>query len=329
MAKPNINLSRFANLGGSNLLVPSSGLRDTGFEDDTPAEPGYVNELFAQAYAWASYINTGILDPVVHVSDGFYGGTGGTFTFATPVVTFTVTSGLTVPEMVGQSVTIADAISAGNEGTFTITGQTATTLTWNNASGVAEAFTGTWTTDLAGSLHAVGDVKMDGDLKVDGNIQATTTFATIKGYNVHHTGERTLHINCGSAIKDEGVAGPVFGIATNEGVWAAGTTTAQLLYPIPVRSGDRIKSWKLFIGKYSASGTVTAKLYKSGTGAGLPTQIGTTKTDARNNPGEVFMSETGLDHAVLDDFAYYLVVNGGGITGDLFRDLHVNVTNPG
>ncbi len=60
-AKPNIALSRWASTGGAELLTPSSGLRDTGFESGTLAEPGYVNELLNRAYAWFQYLNDGVL----------------------------------------------------------------------------------------------------------------------------------------------------------------------------------------------------------------------------------------------------------------------------
>ncbi len=67
MAKPDVALSRFANTGGADVLVPSSGLRDSGFVDGTPAVPGYVNELFNQAYQWASYIDAGVWSDDLHI----------------------------------------------------------------------------------------------------------------------------------------------------------------------------------------------------------------------------------------------------------------------
>lgn len=62
MAKPNIALSRFATGPGEAVLVPSSGLRDTGFVAGTPIVEGYVNELFLQAYEWAFYLDAGALE---------------------------------------------------------------------------------------------------------------------------------------------------------------------------------------------------------------------------------------------------------------------------
>lgn len=62
MSKPDVALSRFASGPGEDRVVPSSGLRDTGFVDGTPAVPGYVNELFAQAYAWAQYLDDAVWD---------------------------------------------------------------------------------------------------------------------------------------------------------------------------------------------------------------------------------------------------------------------------
>ncbi len=62
MAKPDVTLSRFANGPGEDVVQPSSGLRNTGFVDGTPAVPSYVNALFLQAYEWASYIDAAVWD---------------------------------------------------------------------------------------------------------------------------------------------------------------------------------------------------------------------------------------------------------------------------
>ncbi len=66
MAKPDIALARWADDPGAELLVPSSGLRDDGFQPGTPAVPGYVNELFKQSYLWAAFF-----DPLFTSGGGF------------------------------------------------------------------------------------------------------------------------------------------------------------------------------------------------------------------------------------------------------------------
>lgn len=60
-AKPTIALARFADTGGADKTAPSSGLRDTGFVEGTPADQSIVNELLFQLYSWALYLNDGDL----------------------------------------------------------------------------------------------------------------------------------------------------------------------------------------------------------------------------------------------------------------------------
>lgn len=68
MAKPTIANARWASSGGANLLVPSSGLRDTGFIGSTPAMAGYVNNELHELYLWAAYIDAGVWDGNFEVS---------------------------------------------------------------------------------------------------------------------------------------------------------------------------------------------------------------------------------------------------------------------
>lgn len=75
----------------------------------------------------------------------------GSFTFSTPTVTYTAPDSrfavTKVGNLVGKTVRIVGATTAGNDGDFTITAQTSSTLEWSNASGAAEA--------LAGSLNVL------------------------------------------------------------------------------------------------------------------------------------------------------------------------------
>lgn len=66
-------------------------------------------------------------------------------TVTTGVMTLTDAAGLFLVGYVGERVRIAGAMSAGNNGIFTITGvPSATEVEFTNAAGVTEAFTGTW-----------------------------------------------------------------------------------------------------------------------------------------------------------------------------------------
>lgn len=92
---------------------------------------------------------------------GNINGAGDSFAFASPVVTLTDAAGLFTADMVDKEVTVTNATSPGNDGTFTITGQTATTLTWDNVSGVAEVFTGEWSVNTASYIHIINGLCLD------------------------------------------------------------------------------------------------------------------------------------------------------------------------
>jgi len=59
--KPTIANVRWADVGGANLVVPTSGERDGGFQSGTPASAGRVNSLFHENFLWAQYLNDGAL----------------------------------------------------------------------------------------------------------------------------------------------------------------------------------------------------------------------------------------------------------------------------
>ncbi|NIT56305.1 MAG: hypothetical protein GWN00_08740 [Aliifodinibius sp.] len=84
---------------------------------------------------------------------GNVNGVGDSFNLSGSTITLTDSAGLFTADMVGKEITIAGATTGGNNGTFTITGQTATTVTYENASGATEAFTGTWSVNMAQYLH--------------------------------------------------------------------------------------------------------------------------------------------------------------------------------
>ena len=74
-------------------------------------------------------------------------GTGDSFAKVGTTVTLT-DSGYTFRGYeVGRTILIAGATSGANNGSFTITAVNDNTLSWVNGSGVAEAYTGTWTID--------------------------------------------------------------------------------------------------------------------------------------------------------------------------------------
>jgi hypothetical protein len=104
---------------------------------------GYIQD------EWAQYAMCDIKDSLCDFIPRLGAYASGTFTFASPTVTYTATGNIfdstLVGDLVGKNVRIAGATTPGNDGEFTITAQTANTLQWSNASGAAEA--------LAGSLN--------------------------------------------------------------------------------------------------------------------------------------------------------------------------------
>lgn len=72
-------------------------------------------------------------------------GTGDSFAYAAGIVTLTDAGASWTSADIGRFITIAGATSGGNDGEFLIeTVPTGTTLTYTNASGVTEAYSGTW-----------------------------------------------------------------------------------------------------------------------------------------------------------------------------------------
>ena len=68
----------------------------------------------------------------------------GSFAVAGPNVTMTDTTGAFIANNIGQHITISGATTPANNGSFPVTAQTATTITYTNAAGVVEAYTGTY-----------------------------------------------------------------------------------------------------------------------------------------------------------------------------------------
>lgn len=81
-------------------------------------------------------------------------GTGDSFAFSSPTVTLTDAGASWTSADIGRFITIAGSTSPGNDGTFMIESvPSGTTLTYTNATGVTEAFAGTWTINDPYSLE--------------------------------------------------------------------------------------------------------------------------------------------------------------------------------
>jgi hypothetical protein len=85
---------------------------------------------------------------------GNVNGSGDSFALSGSTITLTDAAAAFTSSMIGKEITITGATTGGNDGTFTVTGvPTSSTLTYENASGATEAFTGDWTVNMATYLH--------------------------------------------------------------------------------------------------------------------------------------------------------------------------------
>ena len=186
------------------------------------------------------------------------------------------------------------------------------------AAGLAASYTVTWPAALPGAAALV-------QISAAGAVSfSNTTTGEITAADFNFTGTRTIRINAASA-QVVASGGPEY----QAGGWAALVSTGQLWYPITLNTGDRIQEWTLFCTKNSAAGTLTATLVEIDSTDGSSTTIGSADTDATNAPGAIVLTGgPALDHLVTGDTSYALVVTGGGTTGDVFRDLQVNITHP-
>ncbi len=132
-----------------------------------------------------NYVNTGV--HADDVSDGTLDAAVLTPGFVEAGGSVTLTGVGFDVSMVGFDITIVGATSAGNDGTFTITGQTATTLTYVNGSGVTEtAGAATYSVQIAGFVEAGGSVTLIGtgfDVSMVGKL-LTVAGATSAGNDI-------------------------------------------------------------------------------------------------------------------------------------------------
>jgi hypothetical protein len=86
-------------------------------------------------------------DGAIYLAAGLYAdsGTGTSITGTAPNMTLTgAGTNIATTDIVGATITISGSTTAANDGAFTVASATATSISYTNASGVAEAFPGTW-----------------------------------------------------------------------------------------------------------------------------------------------------------------------------------------
>lgn len=332
--KPTIALARWADQIGANLVSPSSGLRDLGFQPGTAAVSGIVNTELNELYKWALYLSDGALS--------------GNHTIAGTLAT---AEALTVG---GQPLVFADFTYTADAGTDTLTATAhgretgdGAARTTNSGGGLPGGLaintdyfvirTGANTFKLATSrANALAGIAIDitsngtgthtlidqpGTTRVSDAI--VTRNLQVDGALLHKV--PYLHSVClalldGGAAFDMGTAGVVAPRIQLQG--STGINNLPLVIPLGV-----INEWSVTINKSSATGTITARLYESTAASGVGVnQIGSTQTNSANNPGAITLGQTGLAHAMSAGREYYIILNGGGTTGDMVTAYGASVT---
>jgi hypothetical protein len=281
-SKPLIALARWADLVGSFVTDPSSGERDTGFEDGNPAEADKVNALLKQLYLWALYLDGAVLSGS-HAIDGSFTVGGQPLVFAD--FTYTADAGTDTLTKTAHGLETGDGqvrttnsggglpggLAAGTDYFAIKTGANTFKLATTRAlalAGIAiditSAGTGTHTLiDQAGTTR-VADATVTRDLFVDGTVtapRATVAQATIE--SLAH-GDMVLNIP-GLAV----VAGTSITIVAG-GAARAGAAVI-MRWAIPLHLGDRIKSLTFArIGNVSAD-ILAADVFKATSTGGFGT----------------------------------------------------------
>lgn len=100
------------------------------------------------------------------------------------------------------------------------------------------------------------------------------------------------------------------------GSWALSTSTTRLTFPVALDVSGSITGWSIQVRKTSTTGTITARMYKMDPFSGTETALGVAQTNGVSNPGYVSIGESGTSFAFAGSEAFYIVIIGGGVTGD-------------
>lgn len=105
---------------------------------------------------------------------------------------------------------------------------------------------------------------------------------------------------------------------------ALSTSVNEHVMPLSIPIGT-ITAFDVKLNKSSAAGTVTVKLFEANA-ISAPTQIGATQSNGAANPGNITLAQSGLSFAMTAGRQYYIVLKGGGTTGDIALTYSATVT---
>lgn len=112
--------------------------------------------------------------------------------------------------------------------------------------------------------------------------------------------------------------------------WFLGTSTSRVIYPIHLFANDEINTVVVYINKTSATGTITMQLYTLNNLTGAETAIGSPVTNSANNPGHTSMVQSAIGEVANRglQYTYYVVITGGGTTGDSLYGGYASISRP-
>lgn len=170
---------------------------------------------------------------------------------------------------------------------------------------------------LTGQVQAIWSlVTLAVSLVINGSL-------TLTGLFVH---EQTWQHSIAFALPDASASLSLGVAGTTSTRLSLLTSTGDNVLPLAIPVGT-ITKWSVTLNKASATGTITARIYENATASGVgPTQIGVTQTNNAASPGAITLGQTGLSFAMTAGREYFMVINGGGTTGDQVTSYYAAVT---
>lgn len=137
----------------------------------------------------------------------------------------------------------------------------------------------------------------------------------------------TISVMAAAGLPDP--SGPTWA-STGATRWTCGTSQNWVEYAVPVMTHSRIKAWRGFVNKTTGAGpAVHAELYKVNSITGAGTKIGSTQSNATNNPGDITLGASGLDEPIgVNESVMIRMRSDAGSAGDSLGDVQLDVTRP-
>ena len=333
VTKPTV-LPRWAT-GIAVMTEPSEPVKDTGFVPGTPADAAHTNWLLNRLYLWMQYLD----DPATLTAQSLAVGsltvnTGGSIT--TPAISTTTLTAAGNATVAG-TLAVAGALSAGAStvtGTLGVSG--AVTAGGGLTVPVGQAAT------LKGNATVGGTLGVTGAATVGSLTAAVNQHVTVSGSGDYKHGDRTLQLpaSAGTPVNvSGGLSGqPATGatgwqytrsIGVLAQFWYGPVSPQEVLFPITLQVGDRIKSVSARIQDTSGgTNTITMYLHRSVASSSFTSgsaQVGATQTSAGNGTVQT-LTLSGLTQAINSFEMYNVSLRAGGTLCTTHRILGVQVT---